>query len=639
MIKSFEELKFDIRPNRDVSLFGAFPLGGTLRFEVRISKNIEPQKVDMVIHEDGWGRDEKVYGRLEFAMSDTSDDYISFSREMELSSILQGKRGLYYYHYAVFTPDGTVYYGGERPTALVELKDFVGERQLLLYDDGYNTSQSFKRGVVYQIFVDRFKRSGKCKVKAGSILNGDWDNGIPQYAEYPGAPLPNNMFFGGDLYGVADELEYISSLGVETIYLCPIFDAYSNHKYDTGDYLKVDSMFSGDDALIELCDKAKAYGIDVILDGVFNHTGSNSVYFNKDGKYDSLGAYQSKESPYYSWYGFSNYPNKYDCWWGIDILPRVDSSNSDYRRFICESVVDKWMKAGVAGWRLDVADEIASEFLDDFRCAVKKRNPDGVIIGEVWEDATDKISYGKRREYLLGGQLDSVMNYPLRAAVISYVMNGDSEGLRYSTESLYRRYPKCASDNLLNFLGTHDTERILTVFSGIPAGNRSNRELSSAKMNDKQRRVAVDRLKFAYGLIAGLPGVPCVFYGDEAGLEGYRDPFCRRTFPWANMNRELLRHYRIIGAIRKEHDVFRDGLFRIISLTPEHFVYVREPYIDGEEKIIVAASRTGKLSLQFPTAVRQLYGAEEYISECTIDEKDVGYYACPANMDLSKIIK
>ncbi len=637
MIKNFEEYKFDIQSNRDVSLFGAFPCGGTVRFEVRVPKDLNPVKVDMVIHEDGWNSGEDVYDRISLTDREEKDDRVCFSRQIKLSSILSGARGLYYYHYAVLLPDGsTVYLGGEHPTALVTLRDFIGERQLLLYDDGYKTSESYKRGVVYQIFVDRFKRSGRCAVREDAILNEDWNNGIPQYAEYPGAPLPNNMFFGGDLYGVADELEYISSLGVSTIYLCPVFEAYSNHKYDTGDYLKVDEMFGGDGALIELCEKAKAYGIDIILDGVFNHTGDDSVYFNRSGRYGSEGAYRSKESPYYSWYGFSSYPDKYDCWWGIDILPRVNSANPDYRRFICESVVDKWMKAGVAGWRLDVADEISGEFLDDLRVAVKSRNPDGVIIGEVWEDATDKVSYSQRREYLQGGQLDSVMNYPLRGAVIAYVMNGDSERLRYNTESLYRRYPKISSDNLLNFLGTHDTERILTVLSGIPAGNRSNRELSTAKMTDGQRRVAVDRLKFAYALIAGLPGAPCVFYGDEAGLEGYRDPFCRRTFPWSSMNRELLRHYRMIGAIRKEHKVFRDGLFRILSLTPEHFVYLREPYTEGDEKIVVAASRIGKLNIAFPGKVRKLYGTEEYVKNYTVPEGEVEYFACPKDMDFSR---
>lgn len=640
--KYFEEKKFDILENRDVSLFGAFSCSGTVRFSVSIPKEMAAESVVMVIHKDGWGSDEDLYGKVEFSDVKNDGDCLTFSHELNFKKFGDkdetDKTGLYYYHYAVTSDEGTVYLGGERPVALTELKDFVGERQLLLYNDAFKTSQSYRRGVVYQIFVDRFKRSGKCQVKEGAILNEDWDKGIPQYAEYPGAPLPNNMFFGGDLYGVAEELEYIASLGVSTIYLCPVFDAYSNHKYDTGDYLTVDSMFGGDTALRELCDLAREYGIDVILDGVFNHTGDDSVYFNRHGKYDSLGAYQSKESPYYDWYNFSQFPEEYDSWWGVKILPRVDSSKEDYRRFICNSVIDKWMSTGVAGWRLDVADEISDLFLEDLRTAVKERNPDGVIIGEVWEDATDKVAYGERRKYLLGRQLDSVMNYPLRAAIIAYTMHGDAEALRWATETLYRRYPKQSSDNLLNFLGTHDTERILTVLSGEPCGNRSNRELSTAKMNDDQRRVAVDRLKFAYGLMAGLPGAPCVFYGDEAGLEGYRDPFCRKPFPWANINRELLRHYKRIGRIRKNNDVFRDGLFRIISLTNEHFVYVREPYDKGDEKIIVAASRSGKLNVKFPEKVRKLYGADELVREYTVDEGGVEYFACPCDMNINEII-
>lgn len=633
----FEERKFDIQEKRDVSLFGAFPCGGTVRFSVRISKEKSPESVTMVIHKDGWGAEENTYEKIQFPAIDSAGDYITYSKDIDfpaLTSLFDGETtGLYYYHYAVKCSNCTVYVGGERPTALTELTDFIGERQLLLYDSAYKTSCGFTEGVAYQIFVDRFKKSGKCSVKDGAIFNPDWDNGIPQYAEYPGAPLPNNMFFGGDLYGVAEELEYISSLGVKTIYLCPVFDAYSNHKYDTGDYLTVDTMFGGDEALKHLCALAKEYGISVILDGVFNHTGDDSVYFNRTGKYGSTGAYQSKESPYYSWYNFLNYPEEYDCWWGVKILPRVDSSNKDYRKFICESVIPKWMNAGVEGWRLDVADEIAGVFLEDLRTAVKKQNDDAVIIGEVWEDATDKVAYSERRKYLRGGQLDSVMNYPLRAAIISYVKYGAAEALRYATESLYRRYPKQSSDNLLNFLGTHDTERILTVLGGDPAENRSNRELSTIRMNNDQRRVAVDRLKLAYGIMAGLPGVPCVYYGDEAGLEGYRDPFCRKTFPWANINRELLRHYKRVGRIRKNNEVFRDGLFRILKLTSEVFIYVREPYNGGDEKIIVAASRIGKIELKFPEKVRKLYGADELVSVCTIEEGGVEYFACPVDME------
>lgn len=630
----FEERKFDIKQMRDVSLFGAFPSGGTVRFLLKVKKHFKPLSAEMVIHADGWNSGRTIVHKLTFERLTDAYSSVEFQRDIDFTELLKlwelGNDGLFYYHYNVKTESGELILGGEDPTGLVQIVNYVGERQLLIHTDDYRTSTGFTEGIVYHVFVDRFKSSGRCAVKEGAEFDPDWENGIPQYGEYPGAEVANNVFFGGDLYGVAEKLDHIAALGTKTIYLSPIFDAYSNHKYDTGDYLTVDSMFGGDDALRELCAKAKAKGISVILDGVFNHTGSDSVYFNKNGTYDSVGAYQSKESPYYSWYTFTDYPEKYESWWGVKILPRVSSRNSDYCSFVCNSVIKKWMDAGVSGWRLDVADELSDEFLYNIREAVKTNNPDGVIIGEVWEDATDKVAYNSRRNYLRGGQLDSVMNYPLRGAIISYIKEGNCADLRKFTEGTYRRYPKGSSDNLLNFLGTHDTERILTHLGGEPCGERTNEELSVMKMTDEEKSAAIGKLKLAYGIIGGLPGVPCVFYGDEVGLEGYRDPFCRRPFPWHDMNEELLAYYRKIGGIRKNHTLFRDGLFRILSLTDQHFVYIRYPYGEEGEKIIVAASRKGTLNLKLPRYAADA-GTRRFVSRtCQIAENEVRYFSCPA---------
>ncbi|MBQ2724158.1 MAG: glycoside hydrolase family 13 protein [Clostridia bacterium] len=587
----------------------------------------------MIIHADGWNTGRTVLHNISFEKY--SDEYssVEFAKEISFSELLKqcglAEDGLFYYHYRVQTENGEISLGGEAPTELIRIENFIGERQLLIHTDDYRTSSGFSGGIVYHVFVDRFRSSGKCPVKEDAVLDPDWENGIPQYGEYPGAEFPNNVFFGGDLYGVIEKLDYIASLGTKTIYLSPVFDAFSNHKYDTGDYLTVDSMFGGDEALTELCSKAKARGINIILDGVFNHTGSDSVYFNKEGRYDSIGAYQSKESPYYGWYNFTEYPDEYESWWGVKILPRV-SKNGEFQSFICGTVMDKWMNAGVSGWRLDVADELSDDFLNCIRKNVKSRNFDAVIIGEVWEDATDKVAYDRRRSYLRGGQLDSVMNYPLRGAIISYIKNGNCAELRKYTEGTYRRYPKQSSDNLLNFLGTHDTERILTHLGGESCGDHTNEELSTMRMTADEKQAAIGMLKLAYGIIGGLPGVPCVFYGDEVGMEGYRDPFCRRPFPWHDMNSDLLEYYRRIGNIRKKHSVFSDGLFRIISLTDQHFVYIRYPEREEGEKIIVAASRKGDLSLRLPRHTTDS-GTGRFVSRTGIvRENEVRYFSCPA---------
>lgn len=466
--------------------------------------------------------------------------------------------------------------------------------QLTVYRKGSDAPKFIRGGILYHIFVDRFAKGGDVPVREDAILNPDWENGVPQYAEKRGGFVANNLFFGGTLYGIIDKLDYLFTLGVTVLYLSPIFRAYSNHKYDTGDYMQVDEMFGGEAALDLLIEKARRVGISIILDGVFNHTGSDSRYFNKNGRYDSVGAYQSKDSPYYDWYTFYDYPDKYRCWWDIDILPAVNSTNPAYMDYIYgeKGVARHYLRKGIAGWRLDVADELDSAFLDGFRKAVKAVKPSGMIYGEVWEDASDKIAYGSRRKYFRGGQLDSVMNYPLKDGIIRFVRDGDKNALFEATALLYAHYPKWTSDTLMNLLGTHDTERILTVLGGDPDGGRTGSELAVARMTPDQRARAKEMLKLCYILCATLPGVPCIYYGDEAGMEGYRDPFNRMPYPWDRQDTELLEFYRVINMIRRTEDLFADGYFEVDESTPEGvFAYRR---FDGKAEIYVAVNRSDR---------------------------------------------
>ena len=556
----------------DVSLHGAFRSGDTVTFT--LSSAVRAVSAAMRIHSDGYEGEVK---RVRLEMKKEEDGTFSLTLDTEeLSRSLCGRKtGLFYYDYEVTVFDRVLHLGGEEVKVLLDSGEY-GERQLLIYSA--ETKAPPKHGIVYHVFVDRFCKSGRCSVREGGVLNEDWDGGIPQFADVPGGEVANNVFFGGDLYGIIEKLPYIASLGTAIIYLSPVFEAASNHKYDTADYLTVDSAFGGDEALRELTEKAEELGIDVMLDGVFNHTGSDSIYFNKEGRYGNTGAYNSTGSPYYRWYNFKNYPDEYECWWGVKILPRVDSTNETYRSFITREVVPKWTRLGVKHWRLDVADELSDAFLSDLADSVPE---DSLVIGEVWEDASDKVSYGRRRRYFTDGQLTSVMNYPLRSAIISYILHGDTESLRHATEGLYRRYPKHVSDNLLNFLGTHDTERALTVFGDDDYFALSNAELSTRRMTDEGRAAAKKKLLEAYAMITALPGIPCVFYGDEAGLEGYRDPFCRMPFPWGREDAELTEKYRELGNFRKNEEMLADADFEIVSLTEESFVFTRRR--DGEK--------------------------------------------------------
>ncbi len=612
----------------DVSLFGALPHGETVTLTLTVSDAPSPiRAVVMVIHADGWGKEETVYRDLPLALTDDGYTLTVDTAELCAAAGLEDN-GLFYYHYRFEMDWGHLFFGGEAPTALYPMNGVDNERQLTVYASDYTTSTHLRSGVIYHIFVERFRRSGKCGVKKGAVLNENWETGIPQYGEYPGADVPNNVFFGGDLWGIAEKLPYIKSLGTSTIYLSPVFDAASNHKYDTGDYLTVDEMFGGDGTLRHLCREAKKLGIEVILDGVFNHTGSDSVYFNRFGTYPGVGAYQSEDSEYYPWYFFHEFPEVYESWWGVQILPKVDTGNEAFRAFIFDRVIEKWMNAGVAGWRLDVADELDEGFLEGLRTAIKAKNPDGAIIGEVWEDASDKVSYGNRRHYLRGHQLDSVMNYPLRDGIISYLLHGDFEKFRRSTETLYRRYPKITSDTQMNFLGTHDTVRILSQLGDDGFEGLTNEELSTRTMTKKARTAAIRLLKLAYGILTAVPGVPSVFYGDEIGMEGYRDPFCRKPFPWHKVEgdpatEELLAFYRKLGEIRRTEPVLNGGLFRLLEANEEYLILRR---CNEDDSLTVIANRSDKdISFPMETPVTELISGKTAKTSLLVRRRSVAY--------------
>jgi len=497
-----------------------------------------------------------------------NDEHVLLGTEAEISNndngfecvfviepdVLSLSDGLYFCHFE-FISNGVRYY-----TAFDDSNDcyldthFVNETQLFIYDEQYVSPSWLDGGVMYQIFPDRFSRGGETVRREDAVYNDDWENGIPEYPEIRGDSFPNNTHFGGSLYGIADRMDYLSSLGVNCIYLNPIFEAYSNHKYDTANFLSVDKSFGGDKALQTLIDKAHEYGIKVILDGVFNHVGDDSIYFDAYGKYGN-GACQSKDSPYYEWFTFNEYPHTYESWWGIRNLPRTVRCES-YVRFITESVIPKYMHMGIDGWRLDVADELESGFLDRIVMSIKSYKPDALIIGEVWEDASNKIAYNERKRYFRGAQLDSVTNYPIRNAVIDFIKYGNGEFLVDTINTLYRNYPPHKLSCVMNFLGSHDTERIATVLGGEPDMGEDNAILAVKRMSDDVREQTKELLKSAYTLLASLPGVPCIFYGDEIALEGYHDPFNRVPFPTSGFEDNYSDHFKKINALRRSEKVF-----------------------------------------------------------------------------------
>ncbi len=480
--------------------------------------------------------------------------------------------------------------------------------QLTVCDFAYEAPQWVWGGIVYQIFVDRFYRGEDTPLREGAILNPDWENGIPQFPKYPGAPLANNMFFGGNLDGVRKKLDYIASLGVSCIYLSPIFEATSNHKYDTGDYMTVDAAFGGEEALARLIEEAGERGIRIVLDGVFNHTGDDSIYFNRRGRYDSLGAYQSRQSPYFGWYDFQSHPDRYTCWWDIPILPRIHTERPECRDYFLGEggVIEKYARMGIGGFRLDVADELPDTFLDGMKEKLSSIRPDSVLWGEVWEDASQKIAYGRRRRYFQGKQLDGVMNYPLRKGLIRFLKEGKTRELEHALCTVMANAPKRILNSQLNLFGTHDTVRILTELGGEGEKGRTNAELSVARLTVKERQKGLALLRLAYLILATVPGVPMIYYGDEVGMEGYSDPFNRLPFPWHRMDEALLEHFRRVGEMRRSCSVYREGDFRLLVLREDLLAFVREDE-SGDYMTVVNMGCTN-VRLLSDTPMRDLLG-------------------------------
>ncbi|MEI3103771.1 MAG: glycoside hydrolase family 13 protein [Oscillospiraceae bacterium] len=507
---------FDSRDTEYKSPFGAAVCGATVRFAVRPG-------------------DENVTGvtlllRREFAGTE---------QEVALSPGDDGRwQGVYtapeepelvWYAFRFSYPEGQRLYG-------LHGFDDQARWQLTVYDDSRPTPAWFGRGITYQIFPDRFCRTrvpDPAGMVGDRVVHQDWDD-TPVWRPDAQGIIRNNDFFGGSLAGITSRLDYLQSMGVGTLYLCPIFESDSNHRYDTADYRRIDPMLGTEEDFRTLCREAGCRGIRVMLDGVFNHTGSNSRYFNAQGFYPELGAAQSRESQYYNWYSFHPWPEDYDAWWGIKTLPAVQESADSYRRFIIrdgDSVVRHWLRQGASGWRLDVADELPDDFIAEIRSAMDQEKPDSFLLGEVWEDGSNKIAYSQRRRYLLGSETHGLMNYPFRTAALDWLRGGDAAVFRDTMEVIREHYPRPAFYSALNILGTHDTPRILTLLGAEDVPDTKDGR-AAYRLSPAQRQKGQARLRVGEMLLYCFPGSPTVYYGDEAGMEGFEDPLNRGTYPW-----------------------------------------------------------------------------------------------------------
>lgn len=571
---------FDSRNLLYRSKIGALAEGETLRLKVLLHKDACVHSVYFILKNDS----EEFVREALMQPSSWLEDYRYYECDVTLTE------GLYWYGFR-YTSDYGEYKIAKTETSLGVVSNEEKFWQLTVYSADYETPDWLDGGIIYQIFPDRFCNSGETKqnVPDDRYIVNDWSK-QPEFRQPQDKCRLGNDYYSGDLKGIEAKLPYIKSLGVSCIYLNPIFEAHSNHRYNTADYFKIDPSLGTEQDLCDLIESAEKIGISIILDGVFSHTGDDSIYFNKYGRYDSLGAYQSENSPYYKWFNFSEYPNKYASWWGISTLPETDENSIAFSNFITgeNGVIRYWLRKGIKGWRLDVADELPDEFLDKIRLAVKSEDKENFLLGEVWEDATNKISYGARRRFLRGRQLDSVMNYPFANAIVDFLKGADGKYLINTVLDITENYPPQALRLLMNHIGTHDTARILTRLGSNENFDGDRERQSRATLSAEQYSYAVKLLKLAAVLQYTLPGVPSLYYGDEVGLTGYGDPFCRATYPWGNENAELLAFYKELGAVRNGAKAFVSGEFVPYECENGFVSYMRK---NDENTVFIAVNR------------------------------------------------
>ena len=370
------------------------------------------------------------------------------------------------------------------------------------------------------------------------------------------------------------------------LYLNPIFRAESNHKYDTGDYMQIDPSFGTEADFRALCAEAKKVGVRIVLDGVFSHTGADSRYFDRYGSYGGHGAYCDPESPYRSWYSFEKWPDEYDSWWGFKTLPNVREEDPSYRKFIIsgrDSVLAHWLRAGAGGWRLDVADELPMDFIRELRRREREIDPEAALIGEVWEDPSNKVAYGETRCYCAGDTLDATMNYPLRDAVLLFML-GRINAMEFVRRVLSMRenQPRAFFYSQMNLLGSHDKPRALTVLADVGNMEPERKYRYPIELSAEDYARGRRRLIAAWELVCALPGMPCLYYGDEAGLYGMSDPYCRGTYPWGREDEALVEAFRDAALRRMGSVALRTGEMRLTA-AGEDVVIVERFIQDGAD--------------------------------------------------------
>ena len=531
---------------------------------------------------------EEVKLRL-FALEGTAVtvELVLYSEDYHKTFSMREKKGFYeciiempekaciLWYYFRITEGNYTYYYGARPGRTcgegIRVEEDVRGFQITVYERGFETPRWLSKGIMYQIFPDRFCRGDRQNTVRGEAYHRKMGRDIYVHKSWEERPLFGPMegkefydpcdFFGGDLEGIKKRLDELKKLGVTCIYLNPIVESSSNHRYNTGDYKKVNPFLGDNEDFRELCEVARRKGIHIILDGVFSHTGADSLYFNKNGNYKSVGAYQSQDSPYYDWYSFDS-RGDYKSWWGFRSLPEVNELDERFLSYIItgrNSVLKHWFNLGASGFRLDVADELPDEFIFLMRKTMKKMFKNYALIGEVWEDVTTKESYGVKRKYALGRGLDSTMNYPFKVNCVNFLLgNEDAYAMQQFLLGQQCNYPKPFYYSVMNLLSSHDIPRIRTTLASGMNEMLPSREnqIDYVVTSENDRRGAVlSRLAFAIQFF--IPGIPSIYYGDEYGMNGLMDPFNRG--PYFKHDTKIYEELKTVSVFRSREKILQTG--------------------------------------------------------------------------------
>ena len=574
---------FDSRQTQYKTPFGTLRTGECCVLQIRIPTEVGTSGVRLMLEDS----EHAVCAELPFSFVSRGED----GYELWRLEFTRQETGLHFYWFCIDKRGGSFRLFRQGRETNME----AGEKWQLSVIPADFTVPDFAPGaVMYQIFPDRFARSGSCDLtyKLQPFWVHESPDELPEYRPDAHGEVRNNDFFGGNFAGICEKLPYLQELGIGVLYLNPIFMAWSNHRYDTADYRRPDPMLGTEEDFRTLCDEAHARGMRVILDGVFSHTGSNSVYFDANHVFGH-GAVSDPNSPYRRWYRFHHYPDDYEAWCGIRTLPCVEELDETYLHYIIEdedSVIAHWLRLGADGFRLDVVDELPDEFVRRLRRRMRQIDPQSLLLGEVWEDASNKRAYGVSRRYFVDGELDSVMNYPLRDAILGFLNGGTAEHFAESMECIRENYPRDVFYNLMNVVGTHDTARALTLLGVTENEWKMDRNgRAHYQLPPDRLEIALRRLRMAAVIQFTMPGSPTIYYGDEAGQQGFEDPFNRRTYPWGHENQELLAFYRRLCEIRAEEQTLADGDLQFSDTTAG--ALLRYERTSGDSRLVIVVNR------------------------------------------------